>query len=130
VGGQGIAVSVQTSVEQRAGLGGGMGELFGAGGALRGALGTGTNASTGTDSALTGRQQSLSGEIAYGVALRTFVRGASRAALLTPYGRFDLGDADARWAAGLRFAQTRSGLKLGLEARPGLDLLLTGSLPF
>ncbi|MDD9801704.1 MAG: hypothetical protein OXU53_03965 [Deltaproteobacteria bacterium] len=129
VAGQGIAVSVQTSVEQRAGLGGGMGELFGAGGALRGAL-TGTGASTGTDSALTGRQQSLSGEIAYGVALRTFVRGASRAALLTPYGRFDLGDADARWAAGLRFAQTRSGLKLGLEARPGLDLLLTGSLPF
>jgi len=87
-------------------------------------------------------QHSLSGEIAYGVPLRYFARsGASRAALLTPYGRFNLGNADTRWAAGLRLANPR-GLQLGLEAGLDLhtgsaattprsyDLLLTGRLRF
>ncbi|MDD9801313.1 MAG: hypothetical protein OXU53_01945, partial [Deltaproteobacteria bacterium] len=81
-----------------------------------------------------GMQHSLSGEIAYGVALRYFGRSdASRAALLTPYGRFNLGTADSRWAAGLRLANSR-GLQLGLEAGLDLhtsyDLLLTGRLHF
>ncbi|MDD9802878.1 MAG: hypothetical protein OXU53_10065, partial [Deltaproteobacteria bacterium] len=90
-----------------------------------------------------GMQHSLSGEIAYGVALRYFARSdASRAALLTPYGRFNLADTDTRWAAGLRLANPR-GLQLGLEAGLDLhtgtaadttprsyDLLLTGRLRF
>ena len=88
-------------------------------------------------------QHSLSGEIAYGVPLRYFGRSAaSRAALLTPYGRFNLADTDTRWAAGLRLANPR-GLQLGLEAGLDLhtgsaaattprsyDLLLTGRLRF
>jgi len=140
VGGQGIALSLQTSMEQRVGSGGGVGQLFGAGGALSALGGTGATGLGAEDSLLAGRQHSLSGEIAYGMALRYGGRGASRAALLTPYGRFDLGETE-RWATGLRFAETRSGLTMGLEAGLDLntgrnaaprsyDLLLTGSLPF
>jgi len=157
--GQGIAIRFQTALQQRrTGLfnpGGGLGgTLFGANSAFANPLGTvgasgnafgASNTLGNASSAGAGMQHSLSGEIAYGVPLRYFARsgasGASRAALLTPYGRFNLADTDTRWAAGLRLANPR-GLQLGLEAGLDLhtgsaaaaprsyDLLLTGRLPF
>ena len=150
--GQGIAITLQTAMQQRRpGLsnpGGGLdGALFGANSAFANPLGTvgasgnafGASSAFGSASNASSAgagimQHSLSGEIAYGVALRYFGRSdASRAALLTPYGRFNLGNADSRWAAGLRLANPR-GLQLGLEAGLDLhtsyDLLLTGRLHF
>jgi len=78
-------------------------------------------------------QQSLSGEVGYGIPFRQF----GRSGVFTPYGRFDLGQT-ARWTAGLRLTEPRSALELGLEAAldtptpPGrnYDLLLKARLRF
>ncbi|MDD9872052.1 MAG: autotransporter outer membrane beta-barrel domain-containing protein, partial [Deltaproteobacteria bacterium] len=80
-------------------------------------------------------EQSLSGEIGYGVAFRQF----GHSGLLTPYGRFDLRQSTPLYAAGLRLTTTRH-LSLGLESTftppaanstpATYNLRLTGSLRF
>jgi len=80
--------------------------------------------------------QTLTGEVSYGVALPRF----GSEALLSPYGRFDLGLEKRNFSAGLRF-EAGSGLELRLEgimkqplgdedALSEFDLMLHGDLRF
>ena len=137
---QGLTMSVKTSLSERrsgsaaARQGNGLWQF----GSTANNLGLGSGSfgalSGGTGSA----EQSITGEIGYGVEFRQL----GRAGLLTPYGRFDLRQSDSRWAAGLRLAETGGGLSLGLEGgldlNSGLgtapareyDLMLTGQLRF
>jgi len=80
--------------------------------------------------------QTLTGELSYGVALPRF----GNEALLSPYGRFDLGLEKRNFSAGLRL-EAGSGFELRLEgvlqqplrdenALPEFDLMLHGDLRF
>jgi len=136
--GQGLTVEMQSALSarrSRGSLNAGTGAALGAGSLGGAALGSAGLGSSGLGGAGLGGgvQQSLSGEIGYGVAFRQF----GRSGLLTPYGRFDLGN-NARWTVGLRLSEPRSALELGLEAvmegaaaaSRNYDLLLTGRLRF
>jgi len=133
--GEGLTMELQSAFAARGSrraagadsAGAAAGALGSAGFSSAGGLGSGAGFGGGV-------RQSLSGEIGYGVAFRQF----GRSGLLTPYGRFDLGN-NARWTAGLRLSEPRSALELGLEAGVessavstgrSVDLLLTGRLRF
>ena len=119
------------SALSRAGFGGaGASAAFG-GASFGSAANFGANSTAATSH--TSLQQSLRGELSYGIPSRTF--GA--AALLTPYARFNLRSASRAYAAGLRL-QAAPTLELALEAAlsttpnttPDSQLLLTGALHF
>ncbi|MDD9802370.1 MAG: hypothetical protein OXU53_07435 [Deltaproteobacteria bacterium] len=120
-----------TSALSRAGFGGaGASAAFG-GASFGSAANFGANPTAATSH--TSLQQSLRGELSYGIPSRTF--GA--ATLLTPYARFNLRSASRAYAAGLRL-QAAPTLELALEAAlsttpnttPDSQLLLTGALHF
>jgi len=106
---QGFTLEVQTALRQRK-----RGRLNGLGASGLGAYGGGVGGVSSLGGSLSGgvsqMEQSISGEIGYGMAFRQF----GRSGLLTPYGRFDLGQDDSLYAAGLRL-NANSGLSLGLE---------------
>ncbi|MDD9826753.1 MAG: autotransporter outer membrane beta-barrel domain-containing protein, partial [Deltaproteobacteria bacterium] len=119
--GQGLTMALQSAFSARRtrtlaarGAGAAAGALssagLGTGGLSTGGLGS---AALGSGSARGGAsvQQSLSGEVGYGIPFRQF----GRSGIFTPYGRFDLGQ-NARWTAGLRLTAPRSALEFGLEA--------------
>ncbi|MDD9826980.1 MAG: autotransporter outer membrane beta-barrel domain-containing protein [Deltaproteobacteria bacterium] len=125
---QGLTLAVQTAIRQRkSGLLNGLGVtgLGAHGSAVGGASSLGGSLSSGVGK----MEQSISGEIGYGVAFQQF----GRSGLLTPYGRFDLGQNDSLYAAGLRL-NASSGLSLGLEGvldpEDSYQLRLTGQLSF
>jgi len=111
----GLGISLQSTLASRHRIGAGFG-----------------NAALASSAADNSLQQSLRGELSYGVASRAF--GA--AALLTPYARFELRAAERDYATGLRLRT--AGLELGLEAAlaatpgaaPDPQLLLRGALRF
>ena len=123
----GLGISLQSTLASQRSIGM---DLGGAGfGNTALGFGSAALASSAADNSL---QQSLRGELSYGVASRAF--GA--AALLTPYARFELRAAERDYATGLRLRA--AGLELGLEAAlaatpgaaPDPQLLLRGALRF
>jgi len=120
---QGFALSLQSTLESQRSIAAPLGNA-------------GFGASAGFGSAAAGlgaMQQSLRGELSYGIPSRSF--GA--ATLLTPYARFNLRAQNRNYATGLRLHRA-AGLELGLEATlsttpgtpPDPQLLLTGTLHF
>lgn len=131
---QGLGISLQSTLESQRSIGmdlGGAGLVPGAGfGSTAVGFGRADLANSAADNRL---QQTLRGELSYGVASRAF--GA--AALLTPYARFELRSQKRNYATGLRL-RGGAGLELGLEAAlatapgatPDPQLLLRGALRF